>query len=611
LYPFHCLKGTLHRLIEAGKPHRALFVFSLFMMFMSGLANVLPSWLIKVSIDGLSALEEKQNTFELIPSQIQNFTGLNFSLDSSKLLYALPIFIVIVFLIDACFRFLYQFSVRVLGIRIVRDLREKFHQHLNKMSLSAHSKYETGALVSVVSSDLSSLQSWLAESLTNLFNDGFKALFLLVWLFILDWKLTLISLISLPLFALPVLKLGKKIRSYSRGGQDYIGNVSSFITETLLNQKIIKGFNLETWRQEAFKKESGILYELNKKWVFFMALVSPITNVFGAIGISSILFLGLNSVTHGNITVGEFSSFFVTSILLYDPVKRIGRVSTIIQSAIGAADRFFLILDEEEQEIKTVEVEKSDLNRFKEASVEFKDINFSYNQSKKLFNKFKLKIEAKSSLALVGPSGGGKSTLLSLLARFYEIDSGDIFINSQSIFNMSLEDLRKNIAIVTQVPLLFSTSIKENILLGLSDRQTYGEEEIGVRFLRAAKAAHVTEFTQHLPDGLNHYVGERGESLSIGQKQRISLARAFISESPILLLDEPTSALDNESQAFVYDAINKLMKERTVLIIAHRLDTIKNCDQIIYLENGQIIESGNYEELSSKSGGAFSALSTF
>lgn len=574
---------------------------------MSGLANVLPSWLIKISIDGLSALEEKKESFELIPSQMQNFIGLNFSLDPSKLLYTLPLFIVFVFLIDACFKFLYQYSVRLLGLRVVRDLREKFHDHLNKMSLKAHSKYETGALVSVVSSDLASLQAWLAESLTNLFNDGFKAVFLLAWLFILDWRLTLVSMISIPLFALPVFKLGKQIRSYSRDGQDYVGNISSFITETLLNQKIIKGFNLEAWRQKLFKNESRLLYELNKKWVLFMALVSPITNILGAAGISVILFLGLRSVTDGNITVGEFSSFFVTSILLYDPVKRIGRVSTIIQSAIGVADRMFGILDEREQEDLMETGIPNSLN-FQTASLEFRSISFSYNFSENIFKDFNLKVPAKTSIALVGPSGGGKSTLLSLIPRFYELNSGQIFINDIDISKLSLNALRKAIAVVTQVPLLFSGSIKENILLGLNDRETMNEEELRVRLLHAAKAAHVLEFTQHFPDGLDHSVGERGESLSIGQKQRVSLARAFISEAPILILDEPTSALDNESQALVYDSITKLMKERTVLIIAHRLDTIKACDQIIYLEGGRIIESGSYNELNSKQGGAFSNL---
>ena len=598
-------------------------------MLFDGLANVLPSWIVKISIDGLAALEKGALSFDILPTQLHKIPQFDLShleLKTSNLALVLPLIIVAVFLLEGIAKFLYQYQVRKIGVLVSRDLREKFHSHLNKLSLATQSKYESGSLVSIVSSDLNSLQSWLAESISNLFNDGFKALFLFGWLLLLDWKLTLLTALVLPLFALPVAKLGKSIRNYSRKGQDYIGSIATFISETLANQRVIKSYNLENWRNQKFKQESDELARLNKKWVYYMALVSPLTNIVGAIGIASILYLGLNSVIAGNISVGEFSSFFVTSILLYDPIKRIGRVATIIQSALGVADRVFAVLDEPSQESEN---QSLTLSPATEATLGFIDVNFAYG-AKQIFTDLNLEIAARTSVALVGPSGGGKTTLISLVPRFYELNSGAITINGRNIAEMPLAELRLHIAFVTQEPLLFTGTIRENIMLAdviaspkgeaihLTDAQWIASSPAAPRnskngpdgsFLRskprvqdlderlayALKAAHVEEFSSKI--GLDTDIGERGSKLSVGQKQRIALARAFYSKAPIVILDEPTSALDNESQALVQDAIEKLMQERTMLIIAHRLSTVQKCDRIIYIEDGEIKETGSHAEL--------------
>ena len=323
-----------------------------------------------------------------------------------------------------------------------------------------------------------------------------------------------------------------------------------------------------------------------------MALVSPITNVIGAIGISTILFIGLSSVKAGTLTVGEFSSFFVTSILLYDPVKRLGRVATIVQSALGVADRVYQLLDEPTQLDEISQKGTAKFSQPVKGSLEFRNVNFKYEDTA-LFTNLNLSIPAKSSLALVGPSGGGKTSLVSLIPRFYEINSGEILIDGVNIAELSLNDLRKQIAIVTQEPLLFTGTIRENIALG---KQNPSAEDL----IKAAQDSFVLEFTEKLEQGLDTDIGEAGSKLSIGQKQRISLARAFISKAPIIILDEPTSALDNESQEYIYRAINKLMQDRTVIIIAHRLSTIKSCNRIVYLQDGQIIETGTHDELVAK-----------
>jgi subfamily B ATP-binding cassette protein MsbA len=615
-------------------------------MFLSGIANILPSWLIKVSIDGISALGSNSTKFSIMPKQAEEYllkhypSGLEISFLNfkhifsasglSKALYLstgdfinlLPVAIVVVFTIDAIFKLSYIFSIRSWGLRIVQDLRDKFHLHLNQMALKNQEKYDSGSLVSVVSSDLQSLQSWLSETMTNLFNDGFKALFLFGWLLFINFKLTMLTLITIPLFALPVIKIGKKIRKYSKSGQDYVGQISSFINETLVNQRIIKAFNLENWRQSKFAQESKILYKLQSNWFLFMSIVSPITNIVAALGISIILYFGLRSVGQHDISIGEFSSFFVTSILLYDPIKRLGRVSTILQSALGVSERVYKILDEPiqedcEQSQDSSEPRTESLSALPlAASVEFKNVVFEYetrsaesspvtelntnaqaqiSHRSRIFNNLNLYIAAKTSLAIVGPSGSGKTTLVSLIPRFYEINAGEILVDAHSIKDLSLHQLRRYIALVNQDPLLFTGTLRENLEIVLPKDLSIEAKNESLNL--AFDKAYLREFINELPDGIDSNIGERGQKLSLGQRQRVSLARAFLSKAPIVILDEPTSALDNKSQQFVYSSIQELMKERTVIIIAHRLDTIQSCNKIIYMENGEILESGNYHEL--------------
>lgn len=616
-------KSIVQKLREEAKPFSSLFALSLVFMFLSGFANILPSWLIKVSVDGLSALNTNNSKFSLFPTQLEKFllekfpNGINLEffalnlkledikaalyVDTSTFSTFLPLAIIIVFSLDAIFKFTYLFSIRSWGLKVVKSIREKFHAHLNKLSIKDQVKYDSGSLVSIVSSDLTSLQSWLSESVTNFFNDGFKALFLFTWLLVLNYKLTLLAIITIPLFAFPVIKIGKSIRKYSKGGQDYIGKLGSFLNETLVNQRIIKAFNLEKWRQAAFKKESNKLYKLQSRWFLFMSLVSPVTNIVAALGISAILYFGLKSVNNNSISLGEFTSFFVTCILLFDPAKRIGRVATIFQSALGVAERVFNILDEKSQWDKAYD---SELKLPMAASVEFKDLVFEFGAAnkdeievKRIFNNLNLYIPAKSSMALVGPSGSGKTTLISLLPRFYEINAGEILIDGLNIRDLSLKTLRRYIAFVSQDPLLFSGTLRENLTVVCEESD---KKKLDAEIKLALSKAFLDEVVEKLALGLDTYIGERGQSLSLGQRQRVSLARAFLCNAPIVILDEPTSALDNRSQQCIYESIQKLMEERTVLVIAHRLDTIKSCDQIVYLENGKILEKGTYQELLDK-----------
>lgn len=600
-------------LIKEFLKHKVLFFTALFTMFLSGITSVLPSWFVKISIDGLAALQNKVEKFSLIPQQVQpwiidkfpNIDLENFLMvEVTNFKIILPAAIVGVFLVEAVFKFLYQYCSRKLGNTIVKDIRERFHSHINKLSMKDINNVDSGSLVSVVSSDLQSLQSWLAESIMNLFSESFTAFFLFMWLLIVNWKLTIISTCVIPLFAIPVIKLGKGIRNNAKSAQNQVGGISTYFAESITNQSIVKAFNLESIRDDGFKKVSTNLFKTFDNWALYMALVSPITNLVGAVGISAILYYGLNAVINNTLTVGEFSSFFVTSLLLYDPVKRLGRVSTIFQSALGVADRVYELIDLPAQ--IDIEAPKARLENI-EGNIEIKNLCFSYIDDKDLFDNLNLSFKAKTSTALVGPSGSGKTTLVSLLLRFFDIKSGSIEIEGVNISNLSLKNLRNQFALVTQEALLFSGTLKENIIYGLGSEHKLSESEIENRFRSACQKAHVTEFMEKLKLQENSLIGEAGNSLSIGQKQRISIARAFMSFAPIVILDEPTSALDNESQELIYKSIQQLMQEKTVIVIAHRLSTIKACDKIVYLENGKIIEQGSHQELINH-GKAYAAL---
>ena len=590
------------KLLQEYFKHKTLLTVSITAMFFAGITSILPSWFVKISIDGLAALQNQVERFSLIPQQVQNWLDSqsislpeNFlEINVSSLKTVLPMAIVGVFLFEAVFKFCYQYFSRKLGLSIVKDIRERFHDHINKLSMKELKKIDSGSLVSVISSDLQSLQSWLAESIMNLCSESFKAFFLFSWLLLVNWKLTLISTIVIPLFAIPVIKLGKNIRKNANIGQNQIGNISSYVNESITNQSIIKAFNLENIRRQGFTKVSTDLFNTFKTWAFYIALVSPLTNLLGAVGISAILYYGLSAVIDNTLTVGEFSSFFVTSLLLYDPVKRLGRVSTIFQSALGVADRFYQMLetptqDQNENSSQRITNGKGD--------IEINNLNFNYLDSQNLFENLNLNFPSKTSTALVGPSGSGKSSLINLLMRFYEINSGEIKIDGINITELSLKNLREQFALVSQEPLLFDTSIKENILFGLEDSSDLSQTQIEARYKESCDKAHVSEFISKLENQDDTSVGEAGNKLSIGQKQRISIARAFMSLAPIVILDEPTSALDNESQELVYKSIKSLMQEKTVIIVAHRLTTIKACDNIVYLESGKIMEQGSHEAL--------------
>ena len=578
----HYLMNTLSRLLSYGKKYWLLFSVAFFSMILGGFISLLPSWLVKISVDGLN-MPNQQGRIFLLPKQLKTLVGSpSMSIHTTELLGLIPILIVTAYFIDGILRFLYQFCVRYVGIATVRDIRNKLHEHLQKLSLSQVTKEMSGTYVSRATNDLVAVQSWVAETITTIFNDSSKAIFLFAWLLSVNWYLTLIAAIVIPLFVIPVANLAKRLRKLSRKGQENIGDISAYVQESLQNLKLSQAYNLESVRDKQFQQINSRLFSTLRKTVTIEAMISPITALVGACGVAFVFWCGMKSVILHQITLGDFSSYFLTTVLLYEPIKRISRVWSTLQQALGASERVFEVLDQEPSLQSSVESLHA---RTLRGQIVFKNINFKYSDGQEVLKNIDLEINPGEKVALIGPSGVGKTTLVSLIPRFYDPQAGSIEIDGFDIKTIDLHSLRSQIALVTQEQVLFNCSVKENIVFG---KPTATEQEI----LEAARKAHVMEFVEKFYEGFETIVGENGTKLSGGQRQRIALARAFLKDAPILILDEPTSHLDHESEGYIQEAINELVKNRTVIIIAHKQSTINNSDKVIALENGEISCSG-------------------
>lgn len=572
--------NTLTRLLSFGKKYWFLFSVAFVSMVLGGLISLLPSWLVKIAVDGLN-MPNQQGRLFLLPKQLKTLIGSpSMSIHTTELLGLIPILIVIAYSLDGLLRFLYQFCIRYVGIATVRDIRNKLHEHLQKLSLSQVTKEMSGSYVSRVTNDLVAVQSWVAETITTIFNDSSKAIFLFAWLISVNWYLTLVAGVVIPLFVIPVVNLAKRLRKLSRKGQENIGDISAYVQESLQNLKLSQAYNLESVRNKQFQEVNSKLFSTLKKTVTIEAMISPITALVGACGVAFVFWCGMKSVVIHQITLGDFSSYFLTTVLLYEPIKRISRVWSTLQQALGASERVFEILDQEPalKEPKTT----SHVKRLK-GQIVFKDLYFQYSNGMEVLKNINLEINPGEKIALIGPSGVGKTTLVSLIPRFYDPQSGSIEIDGIDIKSIDIHSLRSQIALVTQEQTLFNCTVRENINFGKPDAT---EKEI----LEAAKKAHVLEFVDKFYEGFETIVGENGIKLSGGQRQRIALARAFLKDAPILILDEPTSHLDHESEEYIQEAINELVKNRTVIIIAHKQSTINSADRIIAIENGEVVK---------------------
>lgn len=507
------------------------------------------------------------------------------------MLKLLPFAIIGLFLIKGIFDYGQSYLMSYVGQRIIADLREKIYNHLQSLSLSFFTRNSTGVLMSRIINDVNLVQGAVSEAVTGLIKDFFTILGLIGVVFYRDWRLALVAMVVFPLAIYPLIKFGRKLRSYSYRSQTTMGDISSILMETISGHRIVKAFNMEDYERQRFAKENRKLFNLLMKTVRVRALSHPLMEFLGGLGIAFIVFYGGYNVIKGAATPGTFFSFLAALLMLYEPVKRLSGVNNTVQQGLAAASRIFEVLDTV-PEISNKPGAK--ILKGITQGIEFENVSFRYEEEWVLKN-INLKIKAGEVVAFVGASGGGKTTLLNLLPRFYDVSSGRILIDGIDIRDYTVESLRSMIGIVTQQTILFNDSVKNNIAYG-----KIGEpiEEI----IKAAQAANAHGFIQNLPQGYDTIIGEQGVKLSGGERQRLSIARALLKNAPILILDEATSSLDSESEVEVQKALEYLMQGRTTLVIAHRLSTIRRADRIVVISNGMISEIGTHEELLEKNG---------
>jgi len=508
------------------------------------------------------------------------------------LLNILPLALLAIFLVKGVFYFIYSYLLEWVGQCVIRDLRNLIYAHLNQLSLSFFHHTPTGELISRIVNDVTLLQGAVSHALIRILRDFISVVGLLVVIFIMDWRLACMSMIFLPMAAAPIVIFGKKFRRVSTSYQRSVGEATNILHETIGGTRIVKAFCMEKVEEKRFAAQIQHLFNTLMTETKYRCLSHPMIEFMGGVGISLIIWFGGMQVLKGTSTMGAFMSFLTALIMLYEPVKGVSKINSTIQSGLAAATRIFNLLD-----VVPDIVEKPGavvLPPFHD-SIEFKDVSFSYEKDEPVLLGVDLKVKRGEILAVVGPSGGGKTTLANLLPRFHDVDSGALIIDGRDIRDLTLHSLRSQLALVTQQTILFNDTLRNNIAYGSQDCT---EEDVR----RAADAAFALGFIEELPDGFATVIGESGARLSGGQRQRISIARAILKDAPVLVLDEATSALDTESERKVQKALENLMKNRTTIVIAHRLSTIKNADRIIVMQAGRLVEEGTHDQLLQKHG---------
>lgn len=511
--------------------------------------------------------------------------------DTSKLNY-IVISIIVVFAIRGLAAFMQHYLMNYVGQRVIIDIRRAIFAKLQRLPMSFFDKKRTGEIMSYVTNDVGAMQTALVDNIVDLVTESVILIASIVMMLYLNWKLFLITFSTFPGIVLFIDVFGRRIRASGRRIQEATADITSVLQEAVSNPRVIKSFVREKFEIERFNVENERNFAAQMRYVRQAATLTPTIEFIAAVGVTIILWYGGNAVINNEITAGALVAFLTYAVNISNPIKRLGRVIGNIQRALAAGQRVFDVLDLPEDITDAPGAKSISVVNGK---VEFKNVNFSYNPDEPVLKDVSFGVTPGQVVALVGPSGAGKTTIASLLPRFYDINSGEICVDDVNIHDITLDSLREHIGIVPQETALFNGTVYENILYGRLDAT---KEEVEA----AAKAANAHNFIMELPNGYETHLGDRGVNISGGQKQRVSIARAILKNPSILILDEATSALDTESERIVQDALDRLMVGRTAFVIAHRLSTIKNADKILVFEKGRIVEVGNHDELMEKNG---------
>ena len=494
--------------------------------------------------------------------------------------------------LSSLFSYLQGFIMSKVSTEVSFNLREAISKKINRMPLSYFDKTPQGEVLSRVSNDVDTLNTTLNQSLSQIIRSAATVVGVLIMMFSISFKMTLVALMIIPISMGSIIFIIKQSQKYFKKQQDYLGNVNGHIEEMYSGHIIVKAFNREEKSKEQFKEHNDRLYGTAWKSQFLSSLMMPIMMIVGNLGYVAVAILGGTLAVSGNISIGDIQAFIQYVRNFNQPLGQLANSSNILQQTAAAAERVFEFLAEKE----IIKETKNALKNPKiKGAVEFKHVHFGYNKNKIIINDFSVKIKQGERVAIVGPTGAGKTTIVKLLMRFYDINSGDIYIDGHEIKEFKRKDIRREIGMVLQDTWLYNESIMENIRYGRLDAS---DEEV----IKAAKAAHVDTFVHMLPDGYNMVLNEEASNISQGQKQLITIARAILAEPKLLIFDEATSSVDTRTEVQIQKAMAKLMENKTSFVIAHRLSTIRDSDVILVMDQGDIVEQGNHKSLLVKNG---------
>ncbi|WP_143869713.1 lipid A export permease/ATP-binding protein MsbA [Catenovulum sediminis] len=525
-------------------------------------------------------------------SQIQTFIDEGLTQKNYQLLYYMGIAIPFVFLARGFANFLSTYSLSWVGTHVVASLRQDVFNHLMRVPVAFHDQNSTGDLIAKITYDIEQVQEASSKALMTLVREGAFVIGLLVVMFYLSWQLSLVFMVIGPIVGIIVRHVSRRFRMVSKRIQHAIGNVTAVSEQMLNGHKVVVMSGAQEQEADKFSDINRQTRQQQMKLVSTRAISVSAIQVIASLALAAVLIIASNPEFLNKLTTGTFTTVLTCMMTLLRPLKQLTTVNADFQRGMAACASVFELLDQAtENDSGTINVERV------KGSVDLKDVTFAYQgKNDAALKHINLSIPAGQTVALVGRSGSGKSTITNLLTRFYEYDSGEIFIDNKPIKSLTLKSLRNQFAMVSQHVILFNDTIANNIAYGMEETVSRAQIEA------AAEAAYVTDFVHDLPHGLDTSIGENGMNLSGGQRQRITIARAILRDAPILILDEATSALDTESERRIQDAIEKLSENRTVIVIAHRLSTIENADNIVVMNHGEIVEMGDHQSLLAKNG---------